>query len=537
MKHLQIGTMNDNTEIYKAISKDFNLLSNYEDKLNFYLSYPDDVLDIRITSYSGTLNETEDIRFLEYHISIVPQTSEERRLYNTFCCCLNLAKNYKLEQFDKFDFEGVLAQCIETEKDEIDKTIKENSLPMEYVEAKIKDCKDKLEDSNCHKIKNCFDDRTIEMQVYNSLLKREAINYNSFLCKEIESSRFFNDIYHQVVRLGIAIVEVHILHYLEGELNKFRNTDYLKEILQNQKKSFFQSPTKSNNHKESQNTEDFGIEDYKEIFIKSFFGETVSTQEISDYFEYESVKFMSRFSNENLAQRIKEIIFKKFIRGIEDANTNLSKPFIEREFKRLLEISNLKVQGVDISEIEKPSRYNGKIPLPYLCKKFDFGIHIELEQIEFINEGFELFKNQHENLNKANATTNSTTKQPIETIEFDKKILDNFIPKAKIPDFIKFEQELIDNARFDYLGKWEGGKNELAAFILLLMESEIFNYKHSSTHKKLTRPKLRDFFMERYKMSFDNSLFGKSNTEILREELTADRYKYSPIKKKRPIKL
>ena len=43
--------------------------------------------------------------------------------------------------------------------------------------------------------------------------------------------------------------------------------------------------------------------------------------------------------------------------------------------------------------------------------------------------------------------------------------------------------------------------------------------------------------MERYKMSFDNSLFGKSNTEILREELTADRYKYSPIKKKRPIKL
>ena len=82
------------------------------------------------------------------------------------------------------------------------------------------------------------------------------------------------------------------------------------------------------------------------------------------------------------------------------------------------------------------------------------------------------------------------------------------------------------------MGKWKGEKNELAGFILLLMESEIFNYKHLYTNKKLTRPKLRDFFMERYKMSFDNSWFGKSNPEILRKELTDDRYKYSPIKKK-----
>ena len=87
----------------------------------------------------------------------------------------------------------------------------------------------------------------------------------------------------------------------------------------------------------------------------------------------------------------------------------MSNPFIESEYKRLLEISDLKVQGVDISEIEKPSRYNGKIPLPYLCKKFGFGIHIELEQIEYIYQGFELFKQQHE---EDNITTPPATEQP-----------------------------------------------------------------------------------------------------------------------------
>ena len=45
---------------------------------------------------------------------------------------------------------------------------------------------------------------------------------------------------------------------------------------------------------------DLNIEDFKEIFIKSFFGETVSVQEISNHFEYELVKFMIRFSNEIL---------------------------------------------------------------------------------------------------------------------------------------------------------------------------------------------------------------------------------------------
>ncbi len=406
MGGFQFGIMNDNLDRFKAISKDFNLLTDYKDKLNFYLLHSD-FLDLDITKYWFHTEKEEEIFVitdLEYHINIAPQTEEERRLFNIICCCPNIARVYGLKQYDKYDFEGVLAQCIEIEKAKIEKTTKEHSLPMEYVEAKIKDYNDKLEDSNCHRIKNDFDfkKRTIEKQIYDTILRNEVINYDYFLSKEI-ISLYMPEGYMSVVRLGFGIINVHILHYLEGELNKFRNTGYLKEILQNQKKSSFQSITKFNNEKEPQNMEDLGIEDYKEIFIKSFFGETVNIQEISDYFEYESVRFMNRFSNESLTQRIKDIIFKKFIKGIEEANTNLSNPFIEREYKRLLEISDLKVQGVDISEIEKPSRYNGKIPLPYLCKKFGFGIHIALEQIEYIYKGFELFKKQHEENN--NVTT------------------------------------------------------------------------------------------------------------------------------------
>lgn len=140
---------------------------------------------------------------------------------------------------------------------------------------------------------------------------------------------------------------------------------------------------------------DLNIEDFKEIFLKSFFGETVSIQEISNHFELESVKFQNRFSNENLTQRIKDIIFKKFINGIEEANTNLSKPFIEYEENRRWDMMEWQGKGIDISEMEKPSKYLHVKKLHELCEKLS-GADIWLEQIELIYQGFKLFRQQHE---------------------------------------------------------------------------------------------------------------------------------------------
>jgi hypothetical protein len=241
------GTPPNILERFKAISKGFNLITDYKDKLNLYLLHSD-FLSLDITLYFHHTENEEDIfdkTELEYHIFIVPRTEEERRLFNIICICPNLARVYRLEQYDNYDFKGVLAQCIEIGKAEIDRTIKENSLPMEYVEAKIKDYNDKLENSNCHRIKNDFDlkKRTIEKQVYDSILRNEVINYDYFLSKEIISLHMPEG-HMSVVRLGFGIINVHILHYLEGELNKFRNTDYLKEILQNQKIGINSSATR-----------------------------------------------------------------------------------------------------------------------------------------------------------------------------------------------------------------------------------------------------------------------------------------------------
>jgi len=275
MGGFQFGIMNNNLDRFKAISKDFNLLTDYKDKLNLYLGNSD-FLSLNITAYFHRTEKEEevfDITELEYHIYIVPQTDEERKLFNIICCCPNLARVYKLKKYDNYDFEGILARCIEIEKYEIDRNIKENSLPIEFVEAKIKDYKEKLEDSNCHRIENDFDlkRRTIEKQIYDSILRNEAIDYYYFLSKKIISLHMPEG-YMSVVRLGFGIINVHILHYLEGELNKFRNTDYLKEILQNQK-IVINSLTTSQptNTKEFDNTTLTQImnDDMIDLFLKS----------------------------------------------------------------------------------------------------------------------------------------------------------------------------------------------------------------------------------------------------------------------------
>lgn len=163
---------------------------------------------------------------------------------------------------------------------------------------------------------------------------------------------------------------------------------------------------------------DLNIEDFKEIFMKSLFGETVSAQEISEYFEIESRKFIkwlsNELSNENDTQRFKDILFKKFIKGIEEANTNLSKPFIEYEQNRTWDMMAWKGKGIDISEMEKPSKYLHQIKLDKLCKKLS-GVDIWLEQIEFIYEGFKLFKQQHEEESNATALPTNTKPQKQQT--------------------------------------------------------------------------------------------------------------------------
>ena len=160
---------------------------------------------------------------------------------------------------------------------------------------------------------------------------------------------------------------------------------------------------------------DLNIEDFKEIFIKSLFRKTVSTQEISNYFEVESRKFIkwlsNELSNENDTQRFKDILLEKFIVGIEEAYNNLSNPFIEYEQNRTWDMWEWQGKGVDISEMEKPSKYTHQIKLHKLCEKLS-GVDIWLEQIEFIYEGFKLFKQQHEE--DSNATAPPTNKKPQE---------------------------------------------------------------------------------------------------------------------------
>ncbi len=387
------GWLNSSLMCYRGYDRSNSLVIEYQEIRDNQNKFNDSVSESRLMEIRK-IWENEDIT--DGLVEPIPKTDDDKEyLVLQFCKILNSTYETELS-FDEY-------------KSKFNQEVQNKLDPKEYAENELRVIKESL-DKNFNVDINHRNGTTLRDLVYYMTNNNFKIDY-LFFYNEYHLRYNFRDI---ILILSKIVYAVQYQRFLEIWLKNYKEED--KSLIAN------------NLNQSSEKHLDLNLEDFKEIFIKSHFAETtVSIQDISHYFELELVKFKNRFSNENLTQRIKDIIFKRFIKGIEEANSNLSNHFIEYEEKRFSNIWQLKAQGTDISEIEEPSRYNLKIPLPYLCKKFGFGIHLELKDIEFINMGFELFKQQHEESSSVKQYTSTTSLEPEE--DFVKLFLDSFAGK------------------------------------------------------------------------------------------------------------
>ena len=270
---------------------------------------------------------------------------------------------------------------------------------------------------------------------------------------------------------------------------------------------------------------DLNIEDFKEIFLKSIFANddlnpTATTEEIALYFELESNKFRKKNSDDSFSQKLKDLVFKKFINWIEKAKMEVSEPFIEYEQRRLFNIMQAQAQGNDVSGIDKPSRYNLSIPISNVSKRL--GGRLELWVVEYIYEGFKLFKQQHEE--DSNVVTPPATEQPINTKEFDNTTLTQIMNDDMIDLFLKNEQRLKADGYITSENKWIKGNSkqpksriDLANLILLLKEKKYLKseYKIGVKKKRWKDMDYKKFFEVRYgcnlKEQFGDAIKDRTN--------------------------
>lgn len=274
---------------------------------------------------------------------------------------------------------------------------------------------------------------------------------------------------------------------------------------------------------------DLNIEDFKEIFLKAPFANddlnpTATIEEMADYFELESFKFMKKNSDDSLNQKLKDLVFKKFINWIEKAKLEVSEPFIEYEQRRLFNIWQLQGQGTDVSEIEKPSRYNLSIPISNVSKRL--GGRLELWVVDSVYKGFEMFKQQHEENNNVVPSNDNRWIRDIVKEEYKKY---GFVEQIGLD----YNEPFLENDKGDVIKfnkKWASVswyiKNLNKEHVELLNNLEILPKQEAKEQILFERNKQTDVFQDWSLRKGDYLKYfnSKKNESILKNSIISEVY-------------
>lgn len=226
-------------EKFISLVGEFNLITDYKEKLELYLSNyeflsnpKESVLGTHLLEKTNSLtyNDEREIGGMpndfDYYISIEPKNMTERLIYANVYLCLGMAKNYELTAYDKYDFKGTLELCLQKETAKFEHEIKINGTPQEYVEKGIKD---NTYEPKYYRYENnrIVWDKSIEEEIYNSLLGNEVIDYDRIF-QYVVQSNWDAENYQDRARgynygIILSIVKVHLFRFFKIKLEQLIN--------------------------------------------------------------------------------------------------------------------------------------------------------------------------------------------------------------------------------------------------------------------------------------------------------------------------
>lgn len=140
---------------------------------------------------------------------------------------------------------------------------------------------------------------------------------------------------------------------------------------------------------------DLNIEDFIKLFLDSFAGKEIKDiNQIADYFERESLKFVKKNSDATFTSKQRDLMLGEFLEKVEYAKKEIDKPFLRYEKMHLDRIYEAESKGYDTSNYVVPDLLKMKLQMFEIYRPYKGELYYW--EVQRVYQGFELFKQQHE---------------------------------------------------------------------------------------------------------------------------------------------